>query len=296
VNAKIGQPPHKADRKYHIEAFLLSIQLRLMLGQIASARISELPLTSKEPDHPRHRQIWVTFVGFLYDSCLKDCEKATSLARSCSSLRQEARIKMLNIRCTFEKVRSDALEERRKIQISDENGELRTYMRERLGRLVARQQVAAMKELFEFKTRYFQDRPIDSGNEMNKERLWFRENCTSRADKVFAAYTSLQEQVIKSEVFYQSMSLQEKEDIVKAFGFGHAGHFYNCENGHTFVITECGGAMEASRCPECRAPIGGGDHRLVTSNTRAVEFEQIARGSGAQGNPWAPGGYLANGL
>ena len=52
--------------------------------------------------------------------------------------------------------------------------------------------------------------------------------------------------------------------------------------------------MEASVCPECRAPIGGGGHRLLGSNTRAAEFEQIARGSGATANPWAPGGYMAN--
>lgn len=52
--------------------------------------------------------------------------------------------------------------------------------------------------------------------------------------------------------------------------------------------------MEASRCPECRAPIGGGSHRLVASNTRAVEFEQLARVRGAGENPWAPGGDLAN--
>ena len=52
--------------------------------------------------------------------------------------------------------------------------------------------------------------------------------------------------------------------------------------------------MEASRCPECRAPIGGGDHRLMTSNTRAVEFEELARSGGATENPWAPGGYMAN--
>ena len=52
--------------------------------------------------------------------------------------------------------------------------------------------------------------------------------------------------------------------------------------------------MEASTCPECRAPIGGGDHRLLASNTRAVEFEQLSRGTGAGENPWAPGGYMAN--
>ena len=52
--------------------------------------------------------------------------------------------------------------------------------------------------------------------------------------------------------------------------------------------------MEASKCPECRAPIGGGSHRLLDSNTRSVEFEQLARGHGVGENPWAPGGYLAN--
>lgn len=294
VNAKIGQPPHKADRKYHIEAFLLTIELRLMLGQIASARVSELPLTFSGPDDRRHRQIWVTFLGFLYDSCIKDCAKATSLARSCSALRQEARTAMVNLRCTFEKLRVDALEERRKIQLTNQGGEEQTRLRENLGRSVKRQLAAAQQEFLQFRTRYFQHRPINTREEMNEETIWFRENCTVRAEKVFNAYKDLREHVIKAEVFYQPMSLQERQDIVKAFGFGHAGHFYNCENGHTFVITECGGAMQASTCPECRAPIGGSSHRLIESNTRAVEFEQLARGGGAQENPWAPGGYMAN--
>ena len=217
VNAKIGQPPHKADRKYHIEAFLLSIELRLMLAQIASARISELPFTSNEPDHHRHRQIWTTFVEFLYDSCLTDCEKTTSLARSCSSLRQEARVNVVNLRCAFERVRFGALETHRKIQVSDGN---RERMRAGLGTSVAQQRAAAQGELLQFQTRYFQHRPINTRSEMNEERLWFKENCVSRAEKVFGAYVDLQEQVTKAEVFYQSVSLQEKEDIVKAFSFG----------------------------------------------------------------------------
>ena len=52
--------------------------------------------------------------------------------------------------------------------------------------------------------------------------------------------------------------------------------------------------MEASTCPECRAPIGGDNHHLLASNTRAVEFEQLANSSGAGENPWAPGGHMAN--
>ena len=221
VNTKIGQPPHKADRKYHIEAFLLTIELRLMLGQVASARVSELPLTSNEPDHHQHRRIWVTFVGFLYDSCITDCAKAITLARSCSSLRQEARISMVNLRCAFEKDRFDALEERRRIQIfSDRSGETQTRLRASLSTNIALRRAAAQEVLLQFKERYFQNRPVSSQEEMNEEVFWFEENCISRAGKVFAAYKDLREQVLKAEVFYRPMSLQEKQDIVKAFGFG----------------------------------------------------------------------------
>jgi len=257
VNAKIGQPPHKADRKYHVEAFLLSIELRLMLAQIASARVAELPLTSNEPDHPRYRKIWITFVGFLYDSCIEDCAKAISLASSCSALRQETRVSMVDLRCTFEKFRFDTLEQRRKIQISNKSGEDQQRMRATLGTLVSQQRAAAQEALLRVRTRYLQNRPINSREEMNEEILWFRDNCSPRAERVFDAYKDLREQVLKAEVLYQSVSLRERQDIVKALGFGmqraypihlssfltkfvigHAGHFYNCENGHTFVITE----------------------------------------------------------
>jgi hypothetical protein len=255
VNAKIGQPPHKADRKYHIEAFLLSIELRLMLAQIASARVAELPLISNEPDHRQHRQIWTTFVGFLYDSCIEDCAKAISLARSCSSLRQEARISMVDLRCNFEKVRFDALEQRRKIQILDQSGDPQLRTREDLGTFVSQQRVAAQEALLETRTRYLQNRPVKSREGMDQEVLWFEENCSNRAEKVFDAYNDLLEQVLKAEVFYQSVSTREKQDIFKAFNFGtqrgynihpsphkictgSSGRFLNCRNGHPFVITE----------------------------------------------------------
>ena len=219
VNAKIGQPPHKADRKYHIEAFLLSIELRLMLAQIASARVAELPLVSDEPDHSRHRQIWTTFVGFLYDSCIKDCDKAISLARSCSALRQEARVSIVNLRCDFEKVQFNALEQCRKIQTLDKNGDY-LHMKTNLGTLITQERSTAQGKLLQVRTEYFQSRPVNSRKEMDEEVLWFRENCSVRAEKIFDAYNDLREQVLKVDMFYQPVSLQEKQDIVKALGFG----------------------------------------------------------------------------
>jgi len=44
--------------------------------------------------------------------------------------------------------------------------------------------------------------------------------------------------------------------------------------------------MEASRCPECNAPIGGGNHNLLSSNTRAMEYENVARALGGLDAHW----------
>lgn len=48
-----------------------------------------------------------------------------------------------------------------------------------------------------------------------------------------------------------------------------SGHLYRCPNGHMYVIGECGGAMQRSRCPECGASIGGTSHQLTAGNTGA---------------------------
>lgn len=39
--------------------------------------------------------------------------------------------------------------------------------------------------------------------------------------------------------------------IIKAIGLS-SGHWYECPNGHPYVIGECGGAMEKTKCPECK--------------------------------------------
>ncbi|SYW80155.1 uncharacterized protein UBRO2_03423 [Ustilago bromivora] len=42
--------------------------------------------------------------------------------------------------------------------------------------------------------------------------------------------------------------------------FSGTGHWYRCANGHPFTVGECGLPMEATRCPQCNAPIGGQNH------------------------------------
>ena len=68
----------------------------------------------------------------------------------------------------------------------------------------------------------------------------------------------------------------DRKEIVRAMGYKQ-GHWYKCPNGHIYVTTECGGAMEKSRCNECGGEIGGGSHRLLESNSVATEMDGAAR-------------------
>ena len=53
--------------------------------------------------------------------------------------------------------------------------------------------------------------------------------------------------------------------ISEAIGLS-GGYWYECPNGHPYAIGECGGAMEKSVCPECKAEIGGLNHNLNSQN------------------------------
>ena len=68
------------------------------------------------------------------------------------------------------------------------------------------------------------------------------------------------------------LSDKEKIEIVVAIGLSK-GHWYKCPNGHYYCIGECGGAMEKSNCPECKATIGGSNHVLAAGNAHAGEMD-----------------------
>lgn len=83
------------------------------------------------------------------------------------------------------------------------------------------------------------------------------------------------------------ISNKEKIEILQAMGL-RQGHWYKCPNGHIYCITECGGAMEQSTCPECHCMIGGSSHTLRSDNAVATEMD------GASHAAWSEQNNLAN--
>jgi hypothetical protein len=44
------------------------------------------------------------------------------------------------------------------------------------------------------------------------------------------------------------------------------GSWHMCPRGHRYLIGECGGAMETSKCPDCGSSVGGSNHALLGDN------------------------------
>ena len=62
--------------------------------------------------------------------------------------------------------------------------------------------------------------------------------------------------------------------IHKAMGFDK-GHWFKCPNDHIYCITECGGAMEKSFCPDCKAEIGGKRSRNEATDMICSPYKPI---------------------
>lgn len=60
-------------------------------------------------------------------------------------------------------------------------------------------------------------------------------------------------------------------------GYTGQGHFYECPNGHPYVIGDCGGAMQEAACPECGERIGGRSCNLTRGNRPSERLQQVAQ-------------------
>ncbi|KAF9106328.1 hypothetical protein BGX27_009209 [Mortierella sp. AM989] len=85
--------------------------------------------------------------------------------------------------------------------------------------------------------------------------------------------------VARNPTRYQKVTTKEKIELFRAMSqeLGGSGHWYRCQNGHTYVIGNCGGAVQRSICPECGAPVGGTGHTLQVGNSVDEEFEGFYR-------------------
>ena len=218
VNRKIGQPPHKADTRFQVEAFFLSLELRYTLAEIAQSRIEGLKAEDSVQDITMHERLWRSYVSFIYDSCIRDADKALSIAQKSTASRLAARAGIYSLRgklglFRFEILAEAALLSRQRL--------LDTGCRKKLADKARKEAKTAATQVKTLESTYLSSRPAADTDELKAERVWFRENCCERGDKYVEEYNKLAEHFI-TQSGYAPLSLQEKADIVKAFGFSES--------------------------------------------------------------------------
>jgi hypothetical protein len=226
VNRKIGQPPHKADTRFQVEGFLLSIELRYMLAEIAQSRIGGLNMDSLEEDITTHIHLWQSYVSFIYVSCIRDADKAFILAQRSTASRLAARARMYIHRGNLELFRFDILNERALLARDGKLDDAHKKMLSSRAEHKAKSTATLVKTL---ETTYIRSRPVESTEDLKAERAWFAQNCRERGDKYVEEYIKLAKYLL-TESGYAPLSLQERADIVKAFGFCKSLCLSDCDH------------------------------------------------------------------
>ncbi|KAJ2931227.1 hypothetical protein H1R20_g5802, partial [Candolleomyces eurysporus] len=254
---KLGQAHPRADRRFLIEAFWISLELRFTLLELING---VLDLMSTKPGifDQNERAIWAQYGRFTIRTCVEDSSLAYQIAEDSQSRRQMTSCRIFILRSALEQFRFS-------MAMSQKSGHF-NEQRKHLLELAVQQNQAANSTV---------DETIQAhiAVKFEDQTSWLDDNFRKPASVILEEWDKL-ERSIRMGTFYEPLSLTEKILVVKAMGFS-TGHWYNCPNGHTFVIGDCGGARQVSRCPECGEAIGGQNYVLSAANTRAEDYEQL---------------------
>ena len=203
----IGQPRPLADRRFLVEAFWITLHIRLTLVALAQTWVGEV---NKRPGHYSafHLQQWVGYIDFLLQTCVRDAEKAYDIARDSESHRQIVKSRLLLMRIdleafrfnlsmcrhygTFKDVREELL-----MKVDTLGAEAEVQMEDTVNAHLARIEIGSRQQ----------------------EEVWVEDNFTSIAKTIISEWMEMK-QSIKMDTFYQPLSLDERMQIVRAMNFG----------------------------------------------------------------------------
>ncbi|CUA71425.1 NFX1-type zinc finger-containing protein 1 [Mus musculus] [Rhizoctonia solani] len=282
---QIGQLPPRASHRFVVEAFWITIDILLQLG-IATGKASD-DIRRRNPNGVEHQQ-WERLAEFILERAVKDAEVVYELAIKSESWNKAIKCLIFVLQARYELAAHQCRVAIGKGALSSDTTRVELVD-------MCRQGIQRIKSL---RTNVPQEYSRRWEPEQQQEKLaWAEINFVQPSGVLLESWESLKRSA-KGGTWYQDVTHEERATILRAMMEGaggerlwHTGHFYQCPNGHPYVIANCGGANQVSSCPECGVRIGGSGHEALPGNTHARDFVNIARADGVQdsGYSWGPG-------
>lgn len=302
--AQVGQQRPLADKRYLVEAFWISIDIRLLLVSMGQAWLGAASNLVQQ----RHKSSFGRYIGFILQSCSQDSQRAVAIAFASQSHRQVVRSSLYTMRVFLEQFRFEIFMLRDTGNFADARLTLLESAEEKA--VISNRQMQEIVVTHRAK--------LGSSSEETK---WLKENFSDAAKTILSEWSEIQRS-LRSDTFYEPVRLEEKMAIVRALDFSHTGHFYTCENGHPFTIGEVSFChliiiitalinWLASVVGQCKqldvqsavlslvavtiilkhlidavCSVHEQMYLFLMLSTAANDLEQLAREAGAQNSPW----------
>lgn len=203
---KVGQPPPRADKRFLVETFWLTLHLRFTIASLAQTWLETVSNKAAYPTE--ERQIWATYIEFLFRTCSEDAQIALNIARQSESHRQVAKSSLLTMRAELEEFRAEIFLSR----IQGNFQEDRSNLIERSG--------ASAKGAAKFMSMIIRNhRAVRRATPVREEEKWLTDNFSQTAETIVNEWLEIRRS-LRGEAFYQPVSLEDKMAIVRAFDFG----------------------------------------------------------------------------
>ena len=201
AKTKVGMAPPRADTRFQVEAIWMSIEIRVLMGILAEKYFSVL--VEKKDASAAQVQAWAYFIMFIHDSCAHDAMRAIMIARATSAHRQELLSGLRVFRASWRCVQFDAVVKQ------SQAGGLSTEERVSLITSVEQRLVTTKEDAQRFRVRCISPGRIPSST--------ISDEFDAPLNQCFQHWEELIQTLSRPSVFYQSVSDEERLQVVKSF-------------------------------------------------------------------------------
>ena len=196
---KVGQPSPRADKRFIVEAFWLTLDLRFTLASVGQTWLEAA--ASNGAYDPQQRQTWAFYILFILNTCCQDAQIALKIADRSGSHRQVVSTCLYCMRAELERFRFN-------IHMDRQNGTF-TEARAELAEKAAQKGSEAEQELLQTADNYF------NAKGSRQDENWLENNFTQIAHTIVEEWSNL-ERSLRHDTFYQPVSMEEQMAVVRA--------------------------------------------------------------------------------